>query len=100
MAQVAADFLSDIQSLQQQLDSLQLGGSAAEAASGLCEFAKRVAAMHNKLHLWAATGKRDVGVQQWQQELAEYQCCDYEDAMGATYLMVQKQQYKLTGETL
>jgi hypothetical protein len=100
MAQLAADLLLDIQSLQRQVGGLQRVGSAGETASRVLTFAQQVAAMHNKLHLWAATGSGGVGVQQWLQELAEYQCCDYEDAMEATYLMVEKQRYKLKGETM
>ena len=98
MARLASDLLQDIAPLQQLLSSLQAGGPAGDIAVQALRFAQQLAVAHNKLHLWAAAGDGGVGQQQWRQELAEYQCRDYEDAMEAAYLLVQKQQYKLAGE--
>jgi len=99
MADLAAELVDEVAQLQAQLKNL---GSEASDSDTVIEqvrqLALQLAATHNKLHLWAVTANGVQGQSDWQQELAEYQCLDLEDSMEAVYLLIQKQQYKLSGE--
>lgn len=100
-AAIAAEFLQEIEALQQQMTDLHMSGfpdgETVTVCNKLRSLAEQFAATHTKLHLWAARAGDVHEQQQWRKELAEYRCLEYEDMLEAQHLLIRKNKNKLSG---